>query len=190
VLIDMSAAAELRFVEADAERLDVGASVRSPSLRLHPPSIIAGPTHRNMGTVGCYLCLDTRCIFYNQSEWWRAANHHCLKTTGEICHVAPKSRSVCFATFAAISRRRCSCSAPRSISPVPPPDGGRSRLRLYIGFARQDEAFSETRGDGNRPLPPRCRRRAGATAAAAALRFLTAPSNFAHSVFSCLTFAL
>ena len=36
---------------------------------------------------------------YNQSEWWRAANHHCLKTTGEICHVAPKSRGVCFATF-------------------------------------------------------------------------------------------
>ena len=33
---------------------------------------IAGPTHRNMGTVGGNLCLDTRCIFYNQSEWWRA----------------------------------------------------------------------------------------------------------------------
>jgi 4-hydroxybenzoyl-CoA reductase subunit beta len=45
-----------------------------------------------MGTVGGNLCLDTRCLFYNQSEWWRAANHHCLKTTGEICHVAPKSR--------------------------------------------------------------------------------------------------
>ena len=60
---------------------------------------IAGPTHRNMGTVGGNLCLDTRCIFYNQSEWWRGANHHCLKTTGEICHVAPKSRGVCFATF-------------------------------------------------------------------------------------------
>ena len=60
---------------------------------------IAGPTHRNMGTVGGNLALDTRCIFYNQSEWWRDANHHCLKTTGEICHVAPKSRGVCFATF-------------------------------------------------------------------------------------------
>ena len=36
-----------------------------------------------MGTVGGNLCLDTRCIFYNQSEWWRAANHHCLKTTGD-----------------------------------------------------------------------------------------------------------
>ena len=27
------------------------------------------------------------------------ANDHCLKTTGTICHVAPKSRGVCFATF-------------------------------------------------------------------------------------------
>ena len=52
-----------------------------------------------MGTVGGNLCLDTRCIFYNQSEWWRDANNHCLKTTGSICHVAPKSRGVCFATF-------------------------------------------------------------------------------------------
>ena len=60
---------------------------------------IAGPTHRNMGTVGGNLCLDTRCIYYNQSEWWRDANDHCLKTTGTMCHVAPKSRGVCFATF-------------------------------------------------------------------------------------------
>jgi 4-hydroxybenzoyl-CoA reductase subunit beta len=61
---------------------------------------IAGPTHRNMGTVGGNLCLDTRCIYYNQSEWWRGANAHCLKTElGDICHVAPKSKGVCFATF-------------------------------------------------------------------------------------------
>ena len=33
---------------------------------------VAGPTHRNMATVGGNLCLDTRCIFYNQSEWWLA----------------------------------------------------------------------------------------------------------------------
>ena len=52
-----------------------------------------------MGTVGGNLCLDTRCIYYNQSEWWRDANNHCLKTTGTMCHVAPKSRGVCFATF-------------------------------------------------------------------------------------------
>src|SRR5439155_971573 len=55
---------------------------------------IAGPTHRNMGTLGGNLCLDTRCLYYNQSEWWRGANNHCLKTTGDVCHVAPKSRGI------------------------------------------------------------------------------------------------
>ena len=32
----------------------------------------AGPGHRSVATLGGNLCLDTRCVFYNQSEWWRA----------------------------------------------------------------------------------------------------------------------
>ena len=80
VLIDMTAVAELRFIEADAERLEIGASVTLAELAAHPgvarhypvlaqaATIIAGPTHRNMGTVGGNLCLDTRCIFYNQIQ--------------------------------------------------------------------------------------------------------------------------
>src|SRR6478609_8082965 len=111
VLIDMTGVTELRAIKADARALEIGASVTLSELAVHPDVIkhypvvaqaahaIAGPTHRNMGTVGGNLCLDTRCIYYNQSEWWRGAIHHCLKTTGEICHVAPKSRGVCFATF-------------------------------------------------------------------------------------------
>ena len=31
-------------------------------------------------TLGGNLCQDTRCIFYNQSEWWRAANDYCRNT--------------------------------------------------------------------------------------------------------------
>ena len=111
VLIDMNRVAELPVIKADANSLEIGASVRLSEIAEHPAIVkhypvlaqaaahIAGPTQRNMGTVGGNLCLDTRCIFYNQSEWWRDANNHCLKTTGTICHVAPKSRGVCFATF-------------------------------------------------------------------------------------------
>src|SRR5690349_8164228 len=111
VLIDMTGVPELRAIKADARALEIGASVTLSALAAHPDVIahypvvaqaahvIAGPTHRNMGTVGGNLCLDTRCIYYNQSEWWRTANAHCLKTTGTVCHVAPKSRGVCFATF-------------------------------------------------------------------------------------------
>jgi 4-hydroxybenzoyl-CoA reductase subunit beta len=111
VLIDMNRVAELRAIHADGARLEIGASARLAEVAQHPGVIaryrvvaeaaasIAGPTQRNMGTVGGNICLDTRCIFYNQSEWWRSANNHCLKTVGEMCHVAPKSRGVCFATY-------------------------------------------------------------------------------------------
>ena len=59
---------------------------------------VAGHSHREYGTLGGNLCLDTRCIYYNQSEWWRSANDYCLKHRGEICHVAPGGKR-CFATF-------------------------------------------------------------------------------------------
>ena len=125
-----------------------------PDMARHYPVVaqaaahIAGPTHRNMGTVGGNLALDTRCIFYNQSEWWRAANHHCLKTTGEICHVAPKSRGVCFATFSGdLAPALLTLDAEIDIAG---PAGRRTMplADLYIGYARQDEPVTETRGDG------------------------------------------
>ena len=109
---------------------------------------IAGPTHRNMGTVGGNLALDTRCIFYNQSEWWRGANRHCLKTTGTMCHVAPKSRGVCFATFSGdLAPALLALDAEIDIAG---PAGRRvvPLAELYIGYARQDEPVTETRGDG------------------------------------------
>ena len=59
---------------------------------------IAGPGHRVMATVGGNLCLDTRCIYYNQSEWWRSANAYCLKNRGDTCHVAPQGQR-CHAAF-------------------------------------------------------------------------------------------
>src|ERR1044071_4911729 len=94
VLIDMTRVRELHALAVDANAVELGASVRlneiaeHPAINAHYPVLaqaaahIAGPTHRNMGTVGGNLCLDTRCIFYNQSEWWRDAHDHCLKTTG------------------------------------------------------------------------------------------------------------
>jgi 4-hydroxybenzoyl-CoA reductase subunit beta len=59
---------------------------------------IAAPGHRSVATVGGNLCLDTRCVFYNQSEWWRAANGYCLKRGGDVCHVAPQGKH-CHAAF-------------------------------------------------------------------------------------------
>ena len=123
LLIDVNGVDELRAIKADACTLEIGASVTLTELAAHPDVIrhypvvaqaaaqIAGPTHRNMGTVGGNLCLDTRCIFYNQSEWWRSANDHCLKTTGTICHVAPKSEE-----HAGRLRHKRRCNLARSCS--------------------------------------------------------------------------
>ncbi len=109
-LIDMTAVADLKSVTVDDGGLRLGASATiaevagDPAVAARYPAVaeaageIAGPTHREMGTVGGNLCLDTRCIYYNQSEWWRRSNSYCLKNRGEKCHVAPKSTR-CFATF-------------------------------------------------------------------------------------------
>jgi len=160
VLIEVNNVSELRGIKADAHGLEIGAAVTlselaaDSDLARHYPAVaqaaahIAGPTHRNMGTVGGNLALDTRCIFYNQSEWWREANRHCLKTTGEICHVAPKSRGVCFATFSGdlapallVFDAEIDVAGPAGRRTMPLAD-------LYIGYARQDEPVTETRGDG------------------------------------------
>jgi 4-hydroxybenzoyl-CoA reductase subunit beta len=160
VLIDVNHVKELRAIKADAREIEIGASVTLAELAAHPQVIehypvvaqaagcIAGPTHRNMGTVGGNLCLDTRCLFYNQSEWWRSANNHCLKTTGDICHVAPKSRGVCFATFSGdLAPALLTLGAEVDIAG---PAGTRTVPldHLYIGYARQDQPVTETLGDG------------------------------------------
>jgi 4-hydroxybenzoyl-CoA reductase subunit beta len=160
VLINMNRVQELHAIRATEKSLEIGASVtltelaENPDVIKHYPVLaqaaghIAGPTHRNMGTVGGNLCLDTRCIFYNQSEWWRDANNHCLKTTGTICHVAPKSRGVCFATFSGdLAPALLTLGAEVDIAG---PAGKRTMPleKLYIGFARQDVPITETQGDG------------------------------------------
>ena len=60
--------------------------------------MVAGPSHRQVATLGGNICLDTRCVYYNQSHWWRKANGFCLKYQGEVCHVAP-SGNRCRAAF-------------------------------------------------------------------------------------------
>jgi 4-hydroxybenzoyl-CoA reductase subunit beta len=160
VLIDVNHVAELRAIRADARALEIGAAVKLTEVAAHQEvmrhypvvaqaaGFIAGPTHRNMGTVGGNLCLDTRCLFYNQSEWWRAANDHCLKTTGEVCHVAPKSRGVCFATFSGdLAPALLTLNAEVDLAG---PAGKRTIAleNLYIGYAQQDRPITESEGDG------------------------------------------
>jgi 4-hydroxybenzoyl-CoA reductase subunit beta len=110
LLIDLSGIDELTEISIGVSGASIGAGVTIAALARHADIAgryralaqaalsIAGPGHRNMGTVGGNLCLDTRCIYYNQSEWWRGANAYCLKNRGETCHVAPQGQR-CHAAF-------------------------------------------------------------------------------------------
>ena len=53
---------------------------------------IAGPQLRRMGTLGGNLCLDTRCVYINQSYFWRSALGFCLKKDGTACHVVAEGK--------------------------------------------------------------------------------------------------
>ncbi|HLZ41706.1 MAG TPA: FAD binding domain-containing protein [Candidatus Sulfotelmatobacter sp.] len=77
---------------------------RSQYLRQHYPvlteaaSTVASPVLRNMGTIGGNICLDTRCLWYNQSLTWRKGCGFCIKKDGDLCHVAPGGTK-CWAAF-------------------------------------------------------------------------------------------
>jgi 4-hydroxybenzoyl-CoA reductase subunit beta len=76
----------------------------SDVLRQHYPVLpeaaktIASPVLRNMGTIGGNICLDTRCLWYNQSLQWRKSCAFCIKKDGDLCHVAPGGTE-CWAVF-------------------------------------------------------------------------------------------
>jgi 4-hydroxybenzoyl-CoA reductase subunit beta len=110
ILISLGAVRDFSDIRFDDVGLTLGAGVTLAELATHAklarhyPAIgqaaraIAGPGHRSVATLGGNLCLDTRCVFYNQSEWWRATNDHCLKRGGTVCHVAPQGER-CHAAF-------------------------------------------------------------------------------------------
>jgi 4-hydroxybenzoyl-CoA reductase subunit beta len=59
---------------------------------------VGTPQLREMATIGGNLCLNTRCIYYNQSDNWRKSRAVCFKMGGDQCHVVPKGKK-CYATF-------------------------------------------------------------------------------------------
>jgi 4-hydroxybenzoyl-CoA reductase subunit beta len=102
VLVDVKALEGLSRIEFSPQAgLRIGALAtltaicHSTVVKQHYPVLasavgtIAGPLQRNMGTLGGNLCLETRCLWYNQSQFWRNSLGGCIKKDGDICHVAP-----------------------------------------------------------------------------------------------------
>ena len=110
VVIDLGGIAELAHIDFGTDALRIGAgttlaaiagdaTIRARYTALaEAAEAVAGPTHRAAATLGGNLCLDTRCVYYNQSEFWRESNDYCMKLKGEGCRVAKKSKR-CYAAF-------------------------------------------------------------------------------------------
>lgn len=107
-VIALDAIDEMKTIGDSGDHVVIGAAVTLAELAasdlpqrfpaLSAAAQIAGPGLREAATVGGNLCLDTRCVYYNQSRWWRQANSFCLKLDGDTCHVAPKGQR-CHAAY-------------------------------------------------------------------------------------------
>jgi len=109
-VLDLRGVSELRGIRKVADGVEIGALTtlsaieHSQLIRRDYPVLyeaaktVASPVLRNMGTLGGNICLDTRCLWYNQSLLWRKSCGFCLKKDGDLCHVAPGGM-FCWATF-------------------------------------------------------------------------------------------
>src|SRR6266571_1246361 len=109
-VLDLRHLHELKGIRHSEQGTEIGALTtlreieRSQPLREHYPVLVeaaktvASPVLRNMGTIGGNICLDTRCLWYNQSFAWRKSCGFCIKKDGDLCHVAPSSTK-CWAAF-------------------------------------------------------------------------------------------
>ncbi len=110
-VLDLRAVGELNGIrELRGQGVEIGALTPLSAIE-HSPLIrrdyrvlyeavktVASPVIRNMGTLGGNICLDTRCLWYNQSLLWRKSCGFCLKKDGDLCHVAPGGK-FCWAAF-------------------------------------------------------------------------------------------
>lgn len=95
--IDVSALPELQILGLYDERLVMGSMVTLDKLiqdedlcRVLPlipiaARCVATPVVRKTATLGGNLLLHNRCIFYNQSQFWRRAIGTCVRNGGEVC---------------------------------------------------------------------------------------------------------
>ena len=111
-VLDIRRISELKGIRETEQGIEIAALTtlaeieHSPILRKNYPVLteaaktVASPVLRNMGTIGGNICLDTRCLWYNQSLTWRQSCGFCIKKDGDLCHVAPGGTK-CWAAFSA-----------------------------------------------------------------------------------------
>jgi 4-hydroxybenzoyl-CoA reductase subunit beta len=109
-VLDLRLINELKGIRQTGQGIEIGALTAlrevesSTTLQAQYPVLVASaktvasPVIRNMSTMGGNICLDTRCLWYNQSLAWRKSCGFCIKKDGDLCHVAPGGHK-CWAVF-------------------------------------------------------------------------------------------
>ncbi len=106
-LIDITKLSELKGITKEENFLRIGALVQLESLKnvkelqdefpmlIEAALSIGAPLLRKTATIGGNVLCENRCLYYNQSEWWREAVGYCLKCEGDIC-IATQGKKACF----------------------------------------------------------------------------------------------
>jgi len=106
-LIDISKLEELKGVKKDGDYLRIGALEQLENLKNYPEIknefamlieaalSVGSPLIRKTATIGGNVLCENRCLFYNQSEWWRESVGYCLKCDGDVC-IATQGKNACF----------------------------------------------------------------------------------------------
>lgn len=106
-LIDITKIDELKGVSKEGDYLRIGALeileelkfkkeiVEEFPLLIEAALSVGAPLIRKTATIGGNILCENRCLFYNQSEWWRESAGFCLKCEGDVC-IATKGKKVCY----------------------------------------------------------------------------------------------
>ena len=118
-LIDLKGVKELQGIKRKEGFVRIGSLVklydlkRTQDIRASFPAlwealeVTSCETLQMRGTLGGNLLQETRCLFYNQSRFWRNAADDCLKMGGDKCNAI--GGQVCFSNY-------CSDMAPALLS--------------------------------------------------------------------------
>ena len=103
-MISLKNLVELNYIRQEQEKVLIGSM--TPLISIIESEVINGefqalaqaskligaPTIQHFrGTMGGNLCLETRCIYYNQSATWRSGRTRCHKDQGETCYAEENS---------------------------------------------------------------------------------------------------
>ena len=104
-LLDLKKIPSLKLITLRENGLFIGSMVTLSEITKHPlinqyiPSLgdsargAASPQIRNIATLGGNLLQERRCLYFNQSDYWRKNIAPCFKLGGGVCYQVPKSKT-------------------------------------------------------------------------------------------------